>query len=161
MSISRRLLPALVCMVGLSLIPGCGRPAGPRRVAVRGAILFDNQPLKAGRIKFTPIETSKGPTAVATVTDGFYDFNSANGPVVGKHKVQIESMIQPGFELDDEAAYAQKAQQQPARPVLPPQPIPPEFNERTTLTVTVSPEGEKKLDFSVPAATMETRRGQF
>ena len=159
MTVSQRFLPALACAAGLSLMLGCGRPSGPRRVAVRGAILFDNQPLKAGRIKFTPIDTSKGPTAVATVTDGFYDFNARNGPVVGKHKVQIESLIDPGFELDNEAAYARKATQMVAKPVLPPQPIPPEFNERTTLTVTVSPEGEKKLDFSVPAATMETGRG--
>ncbi len=161
MTVSQRFLPALACAVGLSLMLGCGRPSGPRRVAVRGAILFDNQPLKAGRIKFTPIDTSKGPTAVATVTDGFYDFNARNGPVVGKHKVQIESIVDPGFELDDEAAYARKAAEQPAKPVLPAQPVPPEFNERTTLTVTVSPEGEKKLDFSVPAATMETGRGQL
>lgn len=159
MSIMQRNLSVLICAVSLSLIVGCGRPSGPRRVAVRGAILFDNQPLRAGRIKFTPIETSKGPTAVATVTDGFYDFDVRTGPVVGKHKVQIESIVQPGFELDDEAAYARKAAEQPAKSVLPPQPIPPEFNERTTLTVTVSPDGEKKLDFMVPAATMDARRG--
>jgi len=159
MLINQRFLPVLACAVCLSLIVGCGRPSGPRRVAVRGAILFDDRPLKAGRIKFTPIETSKGPTSVATVTDGFYDFDARNGPVVGKHKVQIESIVEPGFELDDEGAYAQRAKQQTGAPVLPPQPIPPEFNERTTLTVNVSPEGETKLDFTVPRATMEKGRG--
>lgn len=161
MSLGQRFLATVACAIGLLLVLGCGRSAGPRRVAVRGAILFDNRPLKAGRIKFTPIESSKGPAAVATVTDGFYDFDARSGPVVGKHKVQIESIVDPGFELDNEAAYAQQASQRVAKPVLPPQPIPPEFNERTTLTVTVSPEGEKKLDFSVPAATMEAGRGQF
>jgi hypothetical protein len=33
--------------------------------------------------------------------------------------------------------------------VLPPQPIPAEFNQRSNLVVEVSPDGEKKLDFSL------------
>lgn len=127
---------------------GCGY-SGPPRVPVRGAIQFKNEMLKSGRITFTPIDGSKGPTAVAVVTDGFYDFNATNGPVIGKHKVQIESIIDPGFAMDDEAAYANKYRENGGAPVLPQQPIPAEYNQRSTLTVEVSPTGEKKLDFSL------------
>lgn len=138
--------------VGLLMICcvfGCGDSNGPQRVAVRGAILFQNEMLKAGRITFTPIDGSKGPTAVATVTDGFYDFNAVNGPVAGKNKVQIESIIDPGFAMDDEVAYAKASQEKGGVPVLPQQPIPPEFNRQSKLVVEVSPDGEKKLDFSL------------
>ena len=118
-------------------------------MALRGAILFKNQILKEGRIRFTPVDGSKGPAAVATVTAGFYEFSPLTGPVVGRHKVQIESIASPGFDLDDESAYARAAQKQTGRPVLPPQPIPPEYNERSILVVTVLPDGEKKFDFSL------------
>jgi hypothetical protein len=144
----RTLLTAGLLAIVLSN-PGCGGSSGPSRVSVRGAILFNNEMLKAGRITFTPVDDSKGPAAVATVTDGFYEFTASNGPVVGKHKVRIESIVDPGFAMDDESAYSQAAQQQAGRPVIPRQPIPPEFNERSTLVVTVSPDGEKKLDFSL------------
>lgn len=144
-----RLMLLLGCVVTIGMTSGCGRQSGPPRIAVHGAILFKNEMLKMGRIKFTPVEGSKGPTAVATVTDGFYEFDLRTGPVMGKHKVQIESFVDPGFALDDESAYAKAAQQQTDRPVLPSQAIPPEFNERSTLVVTVSADGENKLDFSL------------
>lgn len=132
-------------LIGLA---GCSRSKGPPRVAVAGAILFDGQPVKAGRITFTPAEGNKGPSAVATVSDGFYQFDSRTGPVVGKNKVQIESLPDPGFELDDEVAYA-KAQKEKNAVPIPPQVIPPEYNERSTLLATVSPDGDKKLDFTL------------
>jgi hypothetical protein len=140
-----------VCIGLLAIggVVGCGGSKGPQRVAVRGAILFNNEMLKTGRITFTPIDGSKGPTAVATVTDGFYDFNALNGPCVGKNKVQIESIIDPGFAMDDEAAYAKASKEKGGVPVLPQQPIPAEFNQQSKLVVEVSPDGEKKLDFSL------------
>jgi hypothetical protein len=128
---------------------GCGGSRGPQRVAVRGAILFNNEMLKSGRITFTPIEGSKGPSAVATVTDGFYDFNALNGPVVGKNKVQIESIIDLGFAMDDEAAYAKASKESGGASVSKQPQIPPEFNQQSKLVVEVSPDGEKKLDFSL------------
>ena len=148
MSNAIRTLLLLICSMTVLVATGCGR-SGPPRVAVRGAILFENQMLKSGRITFTPVEGSKGPAAVAVVTDGFYAFDWRTGPVVGKHRVQIESILNPGFELDDESAYAKAAQQQTGRAVLPPQSIPLEFNERSKLVVTVTPVGETKLDFSL------------
>lgn len=144
-----RCLAAGVCLLAVCSGVGCSRAPGPQRVPIRGAVLFNNQMLKAGRITFIPIDGSKGPTAVATVTDGFYDFKPTNGPVVGKNKVQIESIIDPGFAIDDEAAYAKAAVEKAGAPVLPQQPIPSEFNQRSTLVVEVSPDGEKKLDFSL------------
>ncbi|HEY4261473.1 MAG TPA: hypothetical protein VGM98_14995 [Schlesneria sp.] len=140
---------ACVSLLAMCWLVGCGGSKGPPRVAVRGAILFQNEMLKAGRITFTPIDGSKGPAAVATVTDGFYDFNALNGPVVGKNKVQIESILDPGFAMDDDVAYAKASKEKGGAPVLPQQPIPPEFNQQSKLVVEVSPEGEKKLDFSL------------
>lgn len=144
---------ALMLALFTCFLNGCGRRTGPQRIAVQGAILFDNQLLKAGRITFSPVEETKGPTAVATVTDGFYDFSPRTGPVLGKNKVQIEALPNLGFELDDEASYAKAAQEKNGQPVLPPQTIPAEYNARSTLIVTVSPQGEKKFDFTLEKST--------
>lgn len=131
------------------LTTGCGRSKVPVRVAVRGAILFENQPLKLGRITFLPVEGTTGPAAVATVSDGFYDFNPRTGPIAGKNKVKIEATVNPGFSLDDESAYSRAVQQHSGHPILPPQPVPPEYNERSRLRVDVSPGGDTKFDFRI------------
>jgi len=144
----RRLL-VMACIAVALCVLGCGHAQGPPRVAIRGAILFQDKPLKAGRIQFVPADGARGPTAVATVTDGFYDFDRLTGPIVGKHQIQIEAILNPGFELDNEAAYAAAVLRQGGGAVLPVQPIPPEFNTRTTLTATVSLDGEKKFDFNL------------
>ena len=148
----------MVCCALLLVTSGCGRPAGPQRVAVHGAILFDGQPLQAGQIRFVPADGTKGPSAAGSVEKGFYKFTAANGPVVGKHRVEIEAIPNAAFELDDEAAYA-KAQKEKNAVPLPPQPIPPQYNERSTLTATVDPKGEKKFDFDLEKvpATMPIR----
>lgn len=144
----RRILAAAASTLVVLLTAGCGGYSGPPRVAIHGAILFQHEPLKSGRITFIPTDGSKGPAAVATVSDGFYDFNTRTGPIVGKHKVQIEAIVDPGFELDDEAAYAKSVQQHQVSAVAQ-QPVPAEFNLRTTLTATVSTDGDRKLDFSL------------
>ena len=133
---------------------GCSRPAGPQRVAVQGAILFGGKPLKVGRIRFVPTNGTKGPTAAASVKKGFYEFTAVTGPVVGKHRVEIESIPDAGFELDDEAAYA-KAQKEKQTVPLPPQPVPPQYNERSTLVVSVDPRGDKKYDFNLEKTSAE------
>lgn len=140
---------AALCAMALLFLVGCGGPAGPQRVAVKGTIQVNGEPLKAGRITFQPTADSKGPSASATVTDGSYQFDASTGPVVGKNKVQIVSLPDPGFELDDEAAYAQAAEQKKGRPVLPREIIPPEYNTHSTQVVNVTPNGEKTFDFQI------------
>jgi hypothetical protein len=154
--LNRRRLGTALFFCGLSVIAsGCGRPSGPQRVAVQGAILFDGQPLQAGQIRFVPADGTKGPSAAAQIDKGFYEFSPANGPVVGKHRVEIEAIPNATFELDDEAAYA-KAQKEKNAVPLPPQPIPPQYNERSTLTATVDPKGEKKFDFNLQKVAITT-----
>jgi hypothetical protein len=143
---------AVLIALLFTCLMGCGRSAGLERVAVKGMISFNQQPLKSGRITFVPAEGTKGPSAVATIKEGAYQFDRLTGPVSGKNRIQIEALPEPGFELDDEAAYAKAAESKNGMPVLPPQAIPPEYNERSTLLVTVSPKGEKKFDFSLPNA---------
>jgi hypothetical protein len=71
---------------------GCG-DGRPTRVKVSGQVLIDGQPLTVGNIKFVP-EGSRPSSATIGPNGGFtltcYDSN--DGIVPGKHKVQVSAM---------------------------------------------------------------------
>lgn len=139
----------ICCLVSLA---GCGRKGTVQRVAVDGQILFGGQPLKSGRILFIPTDGTKGPAAVASVSEGKFQFTSRTGPVVGKNKVEIESTINPGFALDDEQSFAKAVEEKGDQgPVLPKQEIPAKYNRNSKLMVEVSRSGERTLQFELDA----------
>jgi len=148
---------ASYCLISVCLT-GCSRPSGPQRLAISGEVLFGQEPLESGRIRFIPIEETTGPVAVAVVTDGIYVFDRENGPVLGKNRVQIESLPDPGFDLDDEEAYAKAIRARNGRPVLPPELIPPEYNARSNLVATIEMGGETELDFELKKPNGNQRR---
>ena len=152
----RRILLGMLVSVAWCWVIGCGAAPGPDRVGLHGAVLCENQPLKAGRITFTPISDAKGPVAVATISQGFYEFHSTNGPVVGRNNVQIESMPDPGFALDEEAANV-RVIEGGKKAVLPRERIPADFNKRSNIIVTISRDGERKWNFTIEVPDEESR----
>lgn len=146
-----RSIPAILFAGVIPILNGCGWNSGPRRVPIDGIVLVADAPLKDGRISFIPTEETTGPAAVAHVVAGKFRFNSSTGPVVGKHKVQIESTLDLGFPLDDERAYANAVREKAdtGESVLPRQPIPPEYNEHTELSVEISTKGSRHYEFQI------------
>jgi hypothetical protein len=128
---------------------GCGR-GGPERTAVSGAVLFDGTPMAAGTIRFVPDADTgtQGPAAVGAITSGFYEIPRDQGPVAGRHRVEIEGQIELPFEIDDEHAFAKAYDETQGKP-LPPQPVPPQFNRLSTLTADVLSDGQTKFDFDL------------
>lgn len=135
-------------LAGCLLLPtvaGCGGD-GWQRTTVSGNVTVGGTPLKAGRILFIPQSPTNGPVASAAVVDGAYTIAKKEGPVAGLHRVEVEAELPLGFALDDEAAFAQRG-----GVPLPPQPIPPQFNSQSQLTIEVQ-SGHNKYDVAVPAA---------
>jgi hypothetical protein len=135
---------ALILLAALLATAGCGS-SGPPRAAIHGRVTAGGQPLTAGRILFTPVRPNKGPATTARISNGEYQLSTKDGPVVGANRVQIEADLNLGFELDDEAAYAQRG----GAP-LPPQPIPPEFNQLSTISVEVKADEDNAYDVTIP-----------
>lgn len=135
---------AALLVLATALLAGCGS-SGPPRAAIHGQVTAGGQPLAAGRILFKPVAPNKGPTTSARIVQGAYQLTAKEGPVVGANLVQIESDLNLGFELDDEAAYAARG----GAP-LPPQPIPPEFNTRSTQTIEVQADEDNAYDVTIP-----------
>lgn len=126
------------------LLTGCG--GGPKRVAARGSVEIDGQPLSQGVVIFAPTAGTQGPEVVADVVDGTFQLATGQGPVIGKHKVRIfATPAELDFALDDPREFSQHVP-----PRMPPNPIPPQFNQRTTLEVTTSAESENEFTFRVP-----------
>lgn len=127
-------------------IAGCGGSDGPPRVAVRGTVTFDGQPLDRGSIEFIPTAGTHGPMAAAEIVDGKYDLDDDLGPVVGKLRVEIHSIAEPSFALDDPREFAAH---KPRISSVAPDRIPPTFNRQSILTATTSESGENTFDFTL------------
>lgn len=140
---ARRTLFSLMVGGMLALISGCG--GGLERGAVNGQVTVAGTPLKAGRVLFLPLPPLKGPTVSAAIVEGKYELGRRDGPVLGLHRVEVEADLPLGFALDDEAAFAQLK----GSP-LPPNPIPPQFNRESTLTIQIQT-GDNVFDVNVPA----------
>lgn len=118
-----------ICAGMLLVVVGCGESAGPERVAVQGVISVDGTPLRNGAITFVPTEGTGGPKASAKIVHGSYELEASRGPVVGTHRVEIRAEQELGFALDDPEDFDKHALE-----TLPPNPIPPQFNQDSVLT---------------------------
>lgn len=136
-----------VLLFALYALAGCG-PTGPARSAVKGSVAIGGQPLAAGRIIFTPVSPNKGPVATARIIAGKYHAAKADGPVIGKNRVEVEADLNLGFALDDEEAFSRRG----SGP-LPQSPIPSDFNSTAQLSVEIRPGETNQYDVPIPAAS--------
>lgn len=131
----------LISMIVL-LPAGCGGPDGPPRGAIEGTVTLDGAAIERGSITFRPTGGTQGPAAGAPIAQGRYRLSAADGPVVGRNRVEIYAprktgkkvpapMGNPG-ELTDEIVEM----------------IPPQYNTRSTLEQDVQP-GTNNQDFQL------------
>lgn len=133
----------------LPLLAGCGRTvSGPPRAAVDGNVIVGGEPLRAGVIGFFPADGKQGPAVYATIREGHYALRQAEGPVLGRHRVEINSAVESdpvAAAGDREEALTQHIRKH--GPLLPRVRIPEQFNRRSTLTAEVKGSGVNTLDF--------------
>jgi len=129
---------AVICalMVLPLLVSGCG----PRKPVVEGQITLDGIPLRKGAIQLKPVD-GKGQTAGTGVVDGRYRMEASPGTM----KVIINwpqangKMMDPGGSGQMIDRYVES--------------VPPQYNEKTELTVTVKP-GLNAVDFPLEGSTL-------
>lgn len=130
----------------LLIVTGCGNQ-GPPRVAVQGTVQFDGKPVPDGSIRFIPLEGTPGPESAAAIVDGKYLLDEDTGPPIGKLRVEIRqgATIPPGLTNDHSAALPKKYQ-------LPQNKIPPQFNDRSSLSVETVLGSMNTFDFDLKPA---------
>lgn len=77
-----------VLLLALTLA-GCGGAGEPRRVAMNGSVIANEQLIPAGTVRFLPEAGNSAPIAVTAIKDGLYHFSKADGPFPGKYKVVV------------------------------------------------------------------------
>ncbi|MBW3543857.1 MAG: hypothetical protein KY476_26715 [Planctomycetes bacterium] len=143
---------SVTALILLALGGGCGGGSEIERVSVNGKVTVDGRPLPKGSIVFVPVEGTQGPKAAGEVVDGVYELPESEGPVVGKLRLEIRSAQDPGFALDEPAQF-----QEHAPPQLPPNPIPPEYNERSTLVRETRSGEVNEFDFNLSTSAAARR----
>ncbi|REJ72344.1 MAG: hypothetical protein DWQ34_04520 [Planctomycetota bacterium] len=136
-------LPAL-----LALLPGC---AGPQtealpRAGVRGTVTLDGAPLEEGIIRFVPIEETRGPKTSVPIAEGRFEVDEEFGPLVGSHRVEIESTDDGGYAADDEQALQRLLENPQSIEVVT---IPSEYNRRSKLRADVTDEGPNEMTYQL------------
>ncbi len=133
---------------------GCGgETEGPMRVPVSGNVTVDGQSLESGVIRFIPDGPAGGPAASAVITAGKYQLTEADGPVFGSQRVEIEATNYLSFEIDDEQGFAAAATSGELKDAE--NPIPPQYNQQSTLEVRVTDGEGHQFDFSLDVAAVE------
>jgi hypothetical protein len=126
----------LLALALLSSVAACKRESNDR-VGVSGQVLLDGKPLPQGAIVFAPIGETPGPRAAGEIRDGRYEIPAADGPSVGWLKVQVwgndESQV-PDIKQTNQVVAT---------------PVPPQFNEQSTLTVETNLNSENRFDFDL------------
>lgn len=114
--------------------PGCGGSGDtlPRQ-AVTGMVTYDGQPLKEGRINFTPSDpNAKDPVfGGAPIKDGKYTIDKEVGLVPGKYNVAISGS---SSEID-------KGDSPGSAKGLPKELLPDKYNTKSTLTAEIKSGG--------------------
>jgi hypothetical protein len=125
MALGRTFLP-LVLVITLACSLGCGSQ-DPNRGEVTGIVTINGQPAVTGAVAFSPVD-GQSPTSGGKIVDGKYTVKASTGTsriairvpkVVGKRKL---------YNTPDS----------PEQPLMA-ETLPPEYNDRTTLTLEVKP----------------------
>ena len=130
------------CFIGLLLVCAVGcNPSTPNfpRAAVEGEVTFNGKPLEQGTVRFVPIDGTPGPKHAVQVKQGMFAASAEQGPVVGQHRIEIESTDNGGYAPDDEQALAEleHVRSRSIRVLR----VPEIYNTRSTLSETVAAEG--------------------
>lgn len=129
-------------------LAGCSRERpGPPTAAVRGTVTLDGVPLAEGLVRFVPIEGTSGPKTTLAVTEGRFEADAKQGPVVGRHRIEIESTDDGGYPLDDESAPQRWREAGIKRIHL--LRVPEVYNSRSTLVEEVTESGPNEFDFQL------------
>jgi hypothetical protein len=146
---SEQLSRATSFALALGLLCGCSRsPDGaPVRAAVSGIVTLDGQPLSKGIVRFVPVGDTAGPKASVEIASGMFSIDAVHGPVVGRHRIEIDSTDDGGIAWDDEAGIERIKQTKGAG--LKMVRVPAAYNASSTLEESVTESGPNAYRFAL------------
>jgi hypothetical protein len=120
-------------LVGFTTLWAVGCQSGDPKYTIHGEVTWEGKPVERGHISFIPLDPSHGPDA-GPITQGRYSV-----PVrAGAMRVEIDAdratgPVDPTMGLEVRESY-----------------IPEEYNVKSELEITITPDGDRKFDFALP-----------
>ena len=132
----------LLLVLAVPLV-GCS-PSTHGRVEVAGQVSIDGAPIEQGGISFIPLPPLAGPTAGARITAGKYQIPAIQGPLPGKHRVEIKAMRKTGRQIVNDM-------QPPPDNLVDEieQFVPPRYNTQSTLTMDIIQGKNEQANFEL------------
>lgn len=118
------------------------------RADVSGTVTLDGELLDEGFVRFVPIEGTTGPKVTAPIDRGLFILPPELGPVIGRHRVEIESTDDGGLAMDDEEALERILAQQ-GKPRIDIVRVPAAYNKQSTLTAEISAQTPNDFNFQL------------
>ena len=143
-------IPYIVAALAMSsCLVGCAdsRKDDLPRAAVAGMVYLDNHPLEQGQIRFVPMEGTSGPKSTIKIFKGMFVIEEDYGPIVGTHRVEIESTDNGGYAMDDEGAL-QRLKASKIRKIEVTT-VPAVYNSNSKLKETISEDGPNEFIFQL------------
>jgi hypothetical protein len=113
------------------------------RLSLSGVVKLDGKPLEWGEIRFILVSHADQPVSdVAFIEQGEYAIPHSRTLVPGTYMVKISGR-------DGQPGSLSAGLADPARAPVPQEPVPPQFNENSVLSVTLSRLGSHRLDFDL------------
>ena len=136
---------SLAIILCVSFMTGCSNEvAGPVRAAVAGKVTVDGKPLEEGTLVFVPAEGTSGPRVTVSIIGGRFEADPEHGPVVGQHRVEIQSTCGPAF--DDEQMVEGLARKPQRLNVVV---VPPIYNTSSQLKASITEGTTNELAFDL------------
>jgi len=138
MIVTRSPLYSLLMILTLSLLTGCGKTSdGPALETVMGSVTLDGEPLPDASILFKD-PARKNKSYFASVKAGAYTTEMQ----VGQWTVEITARRRSKDKMVDNAEGTGKE-------LAMEQYLPAEYNEKSTLEINVTPDGENQFQFDL------------
>jgi hypothetical protein len=141
-----RVALAIVLMATVAAWSGCGKSS---RIAVKGNVLMNGQPLESGDISFAPISPGGGPTAGAEIKRGSFHISAVQGLLPGDYKVQIHAFRSTGKKTWDGMGEPNAPANQKHYVEEMEQYIPAQYNDATELKATIAAGKTNAVDFDL------------
>ncbi|HEX6961917.1 MAG TPA: hypothetical protein VF175_08630 [Lacipirellula sp.] len=143
-----------IALLLAAVAAGCGGPSD--KVPVEGVVTFNGKKVLNGDIRFVPEPGTVGTATFAPIVDGHFKAGEKGGVAIGEHRVILRAFI-----LEDVGAAAGGGQgdilasgsPRSDRPSIPvyrfegrEQFLPPEYNARAGLTISVTGEQNPQIE---------------
>ncbi len=126
----------------IALCVGCGKGDGLNRASVEGKVSLDGTAVEQGSIAFIPTGETKGPTAGGAIEKGRYSIPAAQGPAVGRYRVEIHAPRKTGKKVQAPMAPAGTMADEVVDAA------PAQYNSKSTLEKEVKA-GRNEIDFDL------------